>query len=65
MIYIFLYIFRFIGRSENMGGQVVIQGLLKAKVLLIFLPRYVGKGPIDPLNPLFPTSLHMMCIQRI
>ena len=40
-----------VGRSKNGEGvlQVVIQGLLKEKVLLIFLPKYRrGVAPLPP-----------------
>ena len=39
------------GRSENLGGQIVIKGLLKVKVKILLLPKYMGG--IAPL----PTSV--------
>ena len=44
--------------AENLDGIVVIQGLLKEKVLLLFLPKSVGAmEAIGPLVPLVPTAL--------
>ena len=45
---------RAVGRSKNLGGQVIIQGLLKEKFLSLFLPKSVGGGAIDP--PGYPGS---------
>ena len=46
-----------VGRSENLWGggeKQVFIGLLKAKVLLLFLPK--SFGAIVPLHPLLPAS---------
>ena len=44
--------------AENLDGKVVIQGLLKEKVLLLFLPKsVVAMVAIGPLEPLVPTAL--------
>ena len=44
--------------AENLDGKVVIQGLLKDKVLILFLPKSVGAMEvIGPLVPLVPTAL--------
>ena len=39
---------RALGRSGNLGIQLVIQGLFKEKVLLIFLPQSEGQGCFAP-----------------
>ena len=47
------------GIGENLGGKVVIQGLLKEKVLLLVLPKSVGA--MEAIGPLasapVPTAL--------
>ena len=46
---------RTVQTTENEGVQVIIQGLLKEKVLLQFLPK--SEGAIASPTPLLPTSL--------
>jgi hypothetical protein len=44
--------------AENLDGKVLIQGLLKEKVLTLFLPKSVGAmEAIGPLEPLVPMAL--------
>ena len=49
-------IHRAVGSSKIQGGQLVSQGLLKEKVLLLFLHKIQGVG--DPSCPPVPTALH-------
>ena len=43
-----------VGRSENLKGRLVIQGQLKMKIVLLFLPKVRG-GTIPP----FPLKFHV------
>ena len=47
---------RAVGKSEFLGGQVVVQCLSKEKVLLLFLAFYLG-WRVDCPHPLIPTAL--------
>ena len=38
-----------VGNTENPEGEIVIQGLLKEKVLLLFLPKS-GVGSDEPVS---------------
>ena len=47
--------FRAVGRSENLKGQVVIEGHLMEQLWLLFLPKSGGEGAKGLL--LVPTAL--------
>jgi hypothetical protein len=45
------------GRSENLGGQIVKKCLLKVRVKILLLPKYMGT--IAPLPTSVSTALHI------
>ena len=52
------------GRSEKLGVQVVMQGILEEEVLLLFLPKFGGAVALAPLATIVPPALNQKVVKK-